>query len=65
MLEGSGKMILLDKFIDKYRGDGHKMLVFSQFKGMIDVIKEYLIIKGIRYEILTGSIKSQDRMTSI
>jgi chromodomain-helicase-DNA-binding protein 7 len=32
---------------------------------MIDIIKEYLIIKGIRHEVLTGSIKSQDRMTSI
>ncbi len=65
MLDGSGKMILLDKFIDKYKSDNHKMLVFSQFKGMIDIIKEYLIIKGIRHEVLTGSIKSQDRMTSI
>jgi chromodomain-helicase-DNA-binding protein 7 len=58
MLDASGKMILLDKFIDKYKSDNHKMLVFSQFKGMIDVIKEYLIIKGIRHEVLTGSIKS-------
>jgi chromodomain-helicase-DNA-binding protein 7 len=29
LIEGSGKMILLDKFIDKYREDGHKILVFS------------------------------------
>lgn len=65
MLEGSGKMVLLDKFIDKYKSDNHKMLVFSQFKGMIEVIKEYLIIKGIRYEVLTGSVSSQDRVTAI
>jgi len=65
MLDGSGKMVLLDKFIDKYKSDNHKMLVFSQFKGMIEVIKEYLIIKGIRYEVLTGSVSSQDRVTAI
>ena len=29
ILEGSGKMVLLDKFIEKYRKDGHKMLIFS------------------------------------
>lgn len=29
MLESSGKLVLLDKFIDKYRTENHKMLVFS------------------------------------
>jgi hypothetical protein len=28
-IESSGKLQLLDKFIDKYRDEGHKMLVFS------------------------------------
>ena len=42
MLESSGKLQLLDKFIDKYREDGYKMLVFSQFKGMVELIKDYL-----------------------
>ena len=65
LLEGSGKMILLDKFIEKYRSDGHKMLIFSQFRGMTEIIKDYLTHKKIRYEILTGSIKSQDRAISI
>lgn len=29
MMESSGKLVLLDKFIEKYKGEGHKMLVFS------------------------------------
>jgi chromodomain-helicase-DNA-binding protein 7 len=29
MLESSGKLILLDKFIEKYKQENHKMLVFS------------------------------------
>lgn len=58
MLDCSGKLILLDKFIDKYKEDGHKMLVFSQFKGMVDIIKDYLNMKKIRLEVLTGNVKS-------
>ena len=58
-------MLLLDKFIEKYRSDNHKMLIFSQFRGMTDIIKDYLVHKKIRYEILTGSIKSADRAVSI
>ena len=58
VLDSSGKMQLLDKFVDKYRNENHKMLVFSQFKGMIDIIKEYLVLKKIRHEVLTGNVKS-------
>lgn len=41
------------------------MLVFSQFRGMIDILKDYLSYRQIRHEVLTGTIKSQDRVTSI
>ena len=65
MLDASGKMILLDKFIEKYKQENHKMLVFSQFKGMIDIVQMYLQMKSIRFELLTGSVKSNDRGISI
>ena len=65
LLESSGKLQCLDKFIEKYRNEGHKMLVFTQFKGMVDIIQQYLTFKQIRCEILTGTVKSQDRITSI
>jgi SNF2 family DNA or RNA helicase len=32
---------------------------------MTDIIKDYLVHKKIRYEILTGTVKSQDRAISI
>ena len=37
-LEASGKLILLDKFIDKFRAENCKMLVFSQFKKMLEIL---------------------------
>ena len=42
LLETSGKLTLLDKFIDKYKVENHKMLVFSQFVEMVEIIKYYL-----------------------
>jgi hypothetical protein len=65
LLDSSGKLILLDKFITKYREEGHKMLIFSQFKKMLEIIEIYLIQKNIPFEMLTGSVKSQDRVMSI
>lgn len=29
LIDASGKMELLDKFIEKYKNEGHKMLIFS------------------------------------
>jgi chromodomain-helicase-DNA-binding protein 7 len=58
-------MLLLDKFIEKYQVTGHKILIFSQFKGMTEIIKEYLIWRKVRYEVLTGNVKSTDRAVAI
>jgi chromodomain-helicase-DNA-binding protein 7 len=66
IIESSGKLILLDKFIDKFRKkEGSKILIFSQFKGMLDILSNYLTIKQVPIEILTGSVKSQDRIMAI
>ena len=65
MLNASGKLILLEKFIEKYKEENHKMLIFSQFKGCVEIIKEFLQMKKIRFEVLTGNVKSQDRITAI
>lgn len=65
LLESSGKLMLLDKFIEKFKKENHKMLIFSQFKRMLDIIELYLKMKGVSYEKLTGSVKNQDRVSAI
>ena len=65
LLESSGKLMLLDKFIEKFKQENHKMLIFSQFKRMLEIIELYLKMKGVPYEMLTGSVKTQDRIASI
>lgn len=57
--------MLLDKFIEKFKKENHKVLIFSQFKKMLDVIELYLRLKGVPFELLTGSVKTQDRVASI
>ncbi len=57
--------MLLDKFIEKFKKENHKMLIFSQFKRMLDIIELYLRMKAVPYEKLTGSVKTQDRISAI
>ncbi|CAI2362631.1 unnamed protein product [Moneuplotes crassus] len=63
--DASGKLILVDKFIEKYRKQNHKILIFSQFTSCLEILERYLVLKRIRTEKLTGSINSTDRVLSI
>ncbi|MCB0750779.1 MAG: DEAD/DEAH box helicase, partial [Ignavibacteriae bacterium] len=40
--------------------EGHKVLVFSQFVKMLDLMQMHLDKEGIKYELLTGSTQKRD-----
>jgi chromodomain-helicase-DNA-binding protein 7 len=65
MIESSGKMVLLDKLLPKLKTQGKKVLIFSQFTKMLDLLEEYLHAKWYKYERLDGSVKASDRTASI
>ena len=65
MIESSGKMVLLDKLLPKLKTQGKKVLIFSQFTQMLDILEEYLHSKWYKYERLDGSVKASDRTASI
>jgi SNF2 family DNA or RNA helicase len=50
----SGKMVLLDKLLPKLKSEGHKVLIFSQFVKMLDLISDYCEFRDFRYERLDG-----------
>ena len=58
VLCSSGKLAVLDKLIDmiliKQEQDGHKMLIFSQFTTMLDIVQGYLFTKGFATYRLDG-----------
>ncbi|WP_260446454.1 DEAD/DEAH box helicase [Chryseobacterium lactis] len=49
--------ILMEQILGKSKD--HKILVFSQFVGMLDLIKAELEKQGIRFEYLTGQTKDR------
>ena len=61
MIESSGKMILLDKILPKFKKEGKKVLIFSQFIKVLYYLEMYLKYRGYQYEIIMGSIKSKER----
>ena len=65
MLDSSGKMVLLDKLLPKLRSQGHKVLVFSQMVRMLDIIQDYLTLKGYSFERIDGGVKINERQAAI
>ncbi|MBE5940851.1 MAG: ATP-dependent helicase [Lachnospiraceae bacterium] len=44
---------------------GHKILLFSQFTSMLEIIKKRLEEEGIKYYILTGKTKKESRLNMV
>lgn len=57
---GSGKMDSLETIIDEAVG-GHRILIFSQFTSMLDIIQEMLDKKKIENMYLNGSTPMEER----
>lgn len=60
----SGKMIILNSLIDKLKFN-HKILIFSQFTSMLDILEDYLIYKKLGYCRIDGSTFLEDRESQI
>jgi chromodomain-helicase-DNA-binding protein 1 len=65
MIMNSGKMVLLDKLLGRLRKDGHRVLIFSQMVRMLDILGDYLSIKGLPFQRLDGTVPAATRRASI
>ena len=59
----SGKFEKLKGMLEEIIDEGHRILLFSQFVDMLDIIKAWLEREGIPYEYLTG--KTKDRQGAV
>jgi len=58
----SGKMLLLQEILTDALDSGHRILVFSQFTTMLDIIQRHLISEGIEHFYLSGTTKAVERL---
>ncbi len=57
----SAKLEVFSSIVEELIESRHKVLVFSQFIGHLQIIREYLVEKGIAYQYLDGSTSSKLR----
>lgn len=65
LVMNSGKMVLLDKLLVRLKQDGHRVLIFSQMVRMLDILSDYMSMRGYLFQRLDGTINSETRKKSI
>ncbi|SJX62144.1 probable CHD1-transcriptional regulator [Sporisorium reilianum f. sp. reilianum] len=61
----SGKMVLLDKLLARLKADGHRVLIFSQMVRMLDILSDYMSLRGYIHQRLDGTVSSEVRKKAI
>lgn len=65
LITSSGKMMLLDQLLTKLKKDNHRVLIFSQMVRMLDILSDYLALRGYLYQRLDGTIAAGPRRIAI
>uniref|UniRef100_A0A182Q7M2 SWI/SNF-related matrix-associated actin-dependent regulator of chromatin subfamily A containing DEAD/H box 1 homolog n=1 Tax=Anopheles farauti TaxID=69004 RepID=A0A182Q7M2_9DIPT len=65
LITASGKCRQLDELLPKMKAEGHRVLIFSQFTMMLDILERYLKIRKHGFLRLDGSTAVTDRQELI
>ncbi|KAI9835020.1 MAG: hypothetical protein M1838_005405, partial [Thelocarpon superellum] len=65
LISSSGKMMLLNQLLNKLKKDGHRVLIFSQMVKMLDILGDYLHLRGYQFQRLDGTIAAGQRRMAI
>ncbi|KAI9594623.1 SNF2 family N-terminal domain-containing protein [Syncephalis fuscata] len=65
LIMNSGKMVLLDKLLTRLRQGGHRVLIFSQMVRLLDIMQDYISLRGFPHQRLDGSVPNEVRKKAI
>ncbi|KAI0889258.1 P-loop containing nucleoside triphosphate hydrolase protein, partial [Annulohypoxylon maeteangense] len=65
LIASSGKMMLLDQLLAKLKKDNHRVLIFSQMVRVLDILGDYLRLRGYQFQRLDGTIGAGPRRLAI
>lgn len=65
LVSASSKLVLLEQMLPKMKEKGNRVLLFSQFLGMLDIVEDFLNGMGLKHQRLDGSISSLEKQKRI
>lgn len=64
-VQASGKLHMLQLLLETLLLDGHRVVIFSQFTSMLNIIEDFLLMMGYKIVRLDGSTNRIQRMINI
>lgn len=65
LVEACGKLQLLDKLLARLKAGDHRVLIFSQMTRMLDILEDYMIMRGYEYCRIDGKTPHDHREAQI
>ena len=65
LYENSGKMLVLDKLLQRLKANGSRVLLFSQMSRMLDIFEDYCVWRGYEHCRIDGQTAHEDRIEAI
>ena len=65
LVKNSGKMVILDQLLPALIARQHRILIFSQMTGTMDILEDYLNFRSISFCRIDGSTSQPDREIEI
>jgi len=65
LVANAGKLVLLDKLLPKLQAQDSRVLIFSQMTRLLDILEDYLVMRGYDYRRIDGSSQTLDRESAI
>ena len=65
LVENCGKLHVLDKLLKKLKERGSRILIFTQMTRLLDILEDFMHMRGYKYCRIDGNTEYADRESSI
>ncbi|XP_049849434.1 chromatin-remodeling ATPase INO80-like [Schistocerca gregaria] len=65
LVRDCGKLKVLDNLLKQLKADNHRVLVYSQFTEVLDILEDFLYVRSYKFVRLDGSRKLDDRRNMV
>jgi Helicase conserved C-terminal domain len=65
LVENCGKLSMVDKLLKRLYEKGHRVLLFTQMTRVLDILEDFMVMRGYKYCRIDGNTTFEDRESSI
>lgn len=65
LVENCGKLVVVDKLMKRLKERGSRVLIFTQMTRVLDILEDYMHMRGYNYCRIDGNTEYSDRESSI